>query len=130
MNLNIFCQNPIPRRISMPTIHRFFARAAVALALGLGVPARVHAGGIPEPSLVLYGTIRNSADNRVRLTDGFLTWQFQKSGGVGGVVSVTAALTNVGDQFSYVLQVPCETIVSGSSLSTNVLGLTPTSATF
>ena len=87
------------------------------------------AEGIPEPYLVLYGTVRNTADNNVRMTVGSLTWQFRKVSD-GRVVAVTTALTNINDQFSYALQVPCETIIAGYQISSNALALTPTAATF
>jgi hypothetical protein len=87
------------------------------------------AEGIPEPYLVLYGTVRNSADNNVRMTVGSLTWQFRKLTD-GRVVTVSTALTNINDQFSYVLRVPCETIIAGYSVSSNALALTPTAAVF
>lgn len=113
------------------TLARPPSRGGVLLTLALCLPAlsALHAAGIPEPGLVLYGTIRNTADNRVRITEGVLTWQFKKTNGTTPVI-VSALVTNAGDQFSYVLQVPCETIVAGTSLSSNVLGLTAASAGF
>jgi len=87
------------------------------------------AEGIPEPYLVLYGTVRNTADNNVRMTFGSLTWQVRKVSD-GRIVTVTTALTNINDQFSYVLQVPCETFIAGYQISSNALMLTPTVYTF
>ena len=81
------------------------------------------AQGIPEPSLVMYGVVRNTQDiDRLRIVFGSLTWVFQPSGG-GPAFSVTTALTNINDQFSYVLRVPCETDVPGITPSTNALRL-------
>ena len=83
------------------------------------------AQGIPEPSLVIYGTVRNAADVNTRLLGGTLTWLFQPSAG-GQPVTITASLTNINDQFSYVLFVPCETEIFGLSISSNVLRFLPT----
>jgi hypothetical protein len=58
-----------------------------------------------------------------------LTWQYRKLSD-GRVVTVTTALTNINDQFSYVLQVPCETIIAGYPVSSNALALTPTAVAF
>jgi hypothetical protein len=87
------------------------------------------AEGIPEPPLVLYGTVRNTSDNNVRMTFGSLTWQFRRVAD-GRVVTVTTVLTNLNDQFSYVLQVPCETFITGYQVSSNALMLTPTPSAF
>ncbi len=52
----------------------------------------------------MYGVIRNS-DDGTRLISGTLTWQFQPSAG-GQTVVLTTTLTNINDQFSYILRVP------------------------
>lgn len=95
----------------------------VALAVFSNVPSSP-AQGIPEPSLVLYGTIRNTADNNIRMIAGTLSWHFRRTN-TTRIVTVTAQVTNVLDQFSYVLKVPCETLVAGSLVSSNALDLTP-----
>lgn len=94
---------------------------AVGLAASLARPAA--AQGIPEPSLVMYGVVRNTQDrDRLRIVFGNLTWQFQPAGG-GPAFAVSTTLTNINDQFSYVLRVPCETEVAGFPASTNALRL-------
>ena len=87
------------------------------------------AQGIPEPPLVIYGTVRNTADHNIRLTYGTLTWQFKKVA-TGRTVTVTTQLTNVLDQFSYVVQVPCESFLSGVQISPNALDVTPAAVLF
>lgn len=92
------------------------------ILLGLA-PMFLAASGIPEPALVLYGVVRaGEAGNQIRLTTGTLTWTFVPADG-GGPVTVTATLQNINDQYSYVLQVPCETAIPGIPLSDNVLEL-------
>lgn len=87
-------------------------------------PTLLFASGIPEPSLVLYGVVRaGEVGNQIRLTAGTLTWTFAPAEG-GDLIVVTASLQNINDQFSYVLEVPCETRVPGMPLSENVLELT------
>jgi hypothetical protein len=86
------------------------------------------AQGIPEPSLIMYGVIRNVGDGNIRLISGTLTWQFQPSSG-GAAVTVTTRLTNINDQFSYILRVPWETDI-GSGLSSNTLRLISASISY
>lgn len=99
---------------------RRWALAALLLAFEAGYG--LNAQGIPEPSLVLYGVVRNLAPGGGRVTFGNLSWVFQPAGG-GPAITVTAALTNLNDQFSYVVRVPCETEIPGAPLSTGVLKL-------
>ena len=80
--------------------------------------------GIPEPDLVWYGAVVTSTSgNTVRLTTGTLTWQIEPLAG-GPAILLATTLTNVNDQFSYVLRVPCESPEPGVSASTNVINLT------
>lgn len=80
-------------------------------------------GGLPEPDLVLYGTIRDvSGGLNVRLTAGHLTWTFQPAGG-SKAITVAATLTNINDQFSYVLRVPCEKQIPGFAAAEGKLTL-------
>ena len=96
---------------------------ALVVWLGGGLADKVAAQGIPEPSLVMYGVVRNTQDiDRLRIVFGNLTWVFQPAGG-GPSFAVSAVLTNINDQFSYVLRVPCETEAPGLPLSTNTLRL-------
>jgi hypothetical protein len=96
---------------------------ALAAWLGASLIDQAAAQGIPEPSLVMYGVVRNTQDmDRLRIVFGNLAWQFQPVGG-GPSFAVSATLTNINDQFSYVLRVPCETEVPGLVVSTNVLRL-------
>src|ERR1043165_6563476 len=96
-----------------------------ALVVGLGacLLQKGIAQGIPEPSLVIYGVVRNTQDrDHLRIVFGNLTCVFQPAGG-GPSFSVSTTLTNINDQFSYVLRVPCETEAPGLPLSTNALRL-------
>jgi len=98
-------------------------RVVLIVWLGAGLIDKGAAQGIPEPSLVLYGAVRNTLDrDHLRLVFGNLTWVFEPVGG-GPSFAVSAVLTNINDQFSYVLRVPCETEVAGFTLSSNVLRL-------
>src|SRR5262245_19530830 len=99
------------------------SQAAVAILTLLTTPISqwAVAQGIPEPSLVMYGVVRNAQDpDRLRVTFGNLTWFFQPAAG-GTAFAVTATLTNINDQLSYVLRVPCETDAPGIPPSTNAL---------
>jgi hypothetical protein len=64
-----------------------------------------------------------------RLTSGTLEWVLQPAnGGTARVVSV--ALTNLNDQFSYVLRIPCETVPAGFDASGNRLPLVDPPVTY
>lgn len=89
--------------------------------------------GIPEPGLLLYGSVVNQhAGSNQRLTTGSLRWEIPKPG--GGAVTVTVALTNINDQFSYVARVPFESLPAGLppgiTLSANALQLAATPVTY
>ena len=75
--------------------------------------------GIPEPSLVYYGEVRDPSSG-IRLTTGTLEWTFEPEGG-GEPILVTTTLTNINDQFSYVLFVPVQSTVPGIVPSTDAL---------
>jgi len=89
----------------------------------------VKADGIPEPSLIIYGVVNNLATGGSRLSYGTLTWVFQPTVG-GPAITLSATLTNINDQFSYVLRVPCETEILGVPLSAGVLKLTTSSTVY
>ena len=81
-------------------------------------------GGIPEPDLVMYGKVINTSSNaNLRLGYGELNWSFQPIGG-GTAITGSTILTNINNQFSYILHIPCETPVFGYSASTNTIQLT------
>jgi len=78
------------------------------------------AEGIPEPGLTLYGVVKNDLGGAsVRLTTGTLTWTIVPT--LGPPVTVTTQLKNINDQFSYVVELPFESAVTGGSPSTNAL---------
>jgi hypothetical protein len=80
--------------------------------------------GIPEPDLVWYGKVLTSSGGpTIRLTTGTLAWRLEPLAGGPSMVFATE-LTNINNQFSFVLRVPCETPEPGLSASTNVVNLT------
>jgi hypothetical protein len=86
--------------------------------------------GIPEPSLVMYGRVLNVRSNaNMRLGYGTLTCTFQPAGG-GNPVTASTVLTNVNNQFSYILRIQCERPVTGFAASTNAIQLTAAGITF
>lgn len=86
--------------------------------------------GIPEPSLVLYGTVMAQTEvGDVRLTSGTIAFQVRPSAG-GAAITIRGDLVNINDQFSYVLYVPLETKIPGVTVSANTLGVDVTPASF
>src|ERR1051326_8786928 len=84
--------------------------AVVAILLFAPVSLRA---GIPEPDLVWYGKVLTvSGGATVRVTTGTLTWQIEPLAG-GTPWTISTPLTNINDQFSFVLRVACETPESG-----------------
>lgn len=64
--------------------------------------------GIPEPDVVWYGKVLGqSGGSTVRVTVGTLVWRLEPVAG-GEAIILTTALTNINDQFSYALRLPCE----------------------
>ena len=86
------------------------------------------AGGLPEPGLTMYGVLRNSAAGNVRLATGALTWTITPPS--GSPVTVTALLSDIGGQYSYVMRVPFETVVGSATLSPNALQLNSASTSY
>ena len=110
--------------------HRhIYSIMTLAAGLGFGGEA-VFAEGIPEPSLVLYGTIRNVHNNGdVRWTSGSLEWTFTPQFG-GTPIRASVTLTNLNDQFSYAAIIPIETAIANAQASSNTLQLTATPTTY
>jgi hypothetical protein len=85
------------------------------------IPNGGQAAAIPEPSLVLYGSVINTnGPFRQRVTYGTLTWTFQASGG-GAPIVISTPLHNINDQFSYALTIPCESEATGLMVSPNTV---------
>lgn len=86
--------------------------------------------GIPEPDLIWYGKVLTvSSGTTVRVTSGTLTWQIEPlAGGTPWVLSTL--LTNINDQFSFVLRVPCETPESGIAATMGTVILTAPAARY
>lgn len=98
----------------------------VLILLILGVGTR--AGGLPEPSLVLYGIIAGAQGDRQ--TNGVLQLNVTRADGTSPL-QFQANITNINDQYSYVLFIPAESELPGFPVTaTDLLRLTTTSSTF
>ena len=99
-------------------------RAARATLLALFTLFTVQAkGAIPEPDLVWYGRVLTSFGGAtVRLTSGALVWHIERLTG-GPPIVLATQLTNINDQFSFALRIPCESPEPGGSVSTNAINL-------
>jgi len=83
--------------------------------------------GIPEPGFIMYGVVSNVTD-QTRLTSGTLTWTIRPP--AGDPLTIQTPLTNINDQFSYVLEVPLESSLVGLSASSNTLQLSAEAVSF
>jgi hypothetical protein len=71
---------------------------------------------LPEPGLMLYGTVTwQGGAQPARWVQGTLQWTFTSAAASGSSVVLTVPLTNLVDQFSYVLEVPFETRSVGAT---------------
>jgi hypothetical protein len=85
---------------------------------------RIVQAGIPEPDLVWYGKVlTDSGGVSVRVTSGTLTWRIERISG-GTPWTLSTQVTNINDQFSFVLRIPCETPEAGITGSSNTVFLT------
>lgn len=106
--------------------HRFPRPALFAglLSLVTALPA-----GIPEPSLTLYGVVRQDLGGATaRLTTGTLEVTYTPT--VGAPLTLTTTLTNLNNQFSYALEIPFESSVPGFPASADALELTVVASAF
>lgn len=105
---------------------RSFAPAALwpLLLAAHGTSIAPAQAGIPEPDLIWYGRVSNAASGTpVRVTTGTLIWRVEPIAG-GPAIVVSTPLTNINDQFSFAVRVPCETPEPGASPSATTLNLT------
>lgn len=103
--------------------------ALVTLFLAVALAAGPVNAGIPEPDLVWYGKVLgNSGGVAVRVTSGTLIWRVDTLAG-NPVMTRTTQLTNINDQFSFVLRIPCESLEPGVAASAETITLiaSPTS---
>ncbi len=112
----------------MSTFHKSGLAVRAGLAAVLAFVATAQGQGIPEPGLIMYGVVSDLSAGGSRVSFGTLSWTFQPAGGTAPIV-LTGTLTNINDQFSYVLSVPCETRIPNASISPGALTLSasPTS---
>jgi hypothetical protein len=106
--------------MKLKTTHAFNT-ACVLLSIALGPHSPLHAQGIPEPPETLYGTIRNIGSFNFRVTAGTLLWRVTKltNGVPAGTFTNSVALGNILGQFSYVIQIPCESDTPTTPVTNN-----------
>jgi hypothetical protein len=86
--------------------------------------------GIPEPDLVWYGKVLTTSGGiTVRLTSGMLSWQIEPASG-GTPWTLSVPLTNINDQFSFALRVPCESPEPAVFATSNTVVLTSPALTY
>lgn len=108
-------------------VYASFGRALAFVAAACTGP--LHAG-IPEPDFVWYGKVLTQVNGyAVRVTAGTLTWQIDPLPS-GTPWIVTTRLTNINDQFSFLLRVPCESPEPGFPAATGIVVLSSSPANY
>ena len=108
----------------------------ILLILGLAtvLTATARADGIPEPGIIYYGTITNSANANAVLTNGSSSLIWQVLGPNGTAVTVVTPIQSItngsGRRFSFRFRVPFESVVGGNTLSTGAFALPSQTATY
>lgn len=104
--------------------------ALLAVLLTFGFGGRSLQAGIPEPDLIWYGRVMGSAGGLVvRLTAGTLVWRVETLAG-NPVLTRTTQLTNINDQFSFIVRLACESLEPGVAASSETLTLIGTPTTY
>ena len=82
-------------------------------------------GGIPEAPLILYGKVTQTiGPTDIRRTTGTITVTVLPP--MGDPVTVSTDLYDINQQFSYALELPCESVIPPmANVSSNTLMLTP-----
>ena len=88
----------------------------------------VVAAGIPEPGLVMYGAVRNTANSNAQIISGTLTWTITPAG--GSPVTITTPLTDISGQYCYALRVPFASVVGGGTVPANTLQLNSSATSY
>jgi len=104
--------------------------AAVSLIFFYFSCPQVSYAGIPEPGMIIYGKVFD--DSGVLVTSGELVWSFTPMAG-GDIITIEAQLEEIdveGGPFSYRVQVPFESAVSGSPVSGNCIPLSSAGADY
>ncbi|GDY22006.1 hypothetical protein LBMAG56_33530 [Verrucomicrobiota bacterium] len=106
----------------MKTSKQLLSPLALALA-ALAFTPSLRADGIPEPGIIYYGAITNSANANARLTNSasVLTWRVQDPGGTA--LAIVTPVQNINNQFSYRFRVPFESVVGGNVASASAFAL-------
>lgn len=117
----------------MKTSKQLLAPLALILS-ALAFTSTLRADGIPEPGIIYYGTITNSANANAVLTNGTSSLIWQVQGPNGTAVAVVTPIQNLangsGGRFSFRFRVPFESVVGGNTLSTGAFALLSQTATY
>lgn len=85
-------------------------------------------GGIPEPGIVLYGSVRDQQSGE-RVTWGVLTWSYAQPSS-GDQVTITAEVSDLDGDACYVAQIPFERHVTSDNSSPNALEMKTSPVTY
>jgi hypothetical protein len=117
----------------MNTILRLKGAASFAtslLAVALAQPAGAQITPFSEPEVIFYGKVCDSGDpaNCTLLTSGTLVWTLTPP--TGNPIVVTTELEAYPNGMSYMLKIPAEVLLAGTTVSPNTLPTGPTNVTY
>jgi Bacterial TSP3 repeat len=110
-------------------LRRRITTMLATVTIAMSTPVVSKAAGIPEPAIVLYGSVTNTA-GPLLLTSGGVDWTVV---GGGFSVLVSSTIASVNGQFFYVARIPFETRFASNlsfSPATNTLPLTTSPTAF
>jgi len=89
-----------------------------------------HADGIPEPGIIYYGAITNTANANALVTNptNQLIWTVQEAG--GSALAIVAPIQNISNKWSFRFRVPFESEVGGNVKGANAFALRAASTTY
>lgn len=102
----------------------------ITLGLATVLAATARADGIPEPGILYYGAITNTANANALVTNptNHLIWTVQEAG--GSALAIVAPIQNISNRWSFRFRVPFESEVGGNVKSAGAFALKAAGTTY
>jgi hypothetical protein len=102
----------------------------LTLGFAAALAATARADGIPEPGIIYYGAITNTANANALVTNSAnqLIWTVQEAG--GSALAIIAPVQNISNRWSFRFRVPFESEVGGNVKAASAFALRSASTTY